>query len=80
MDDINAKIKEAQDALNIAIINNEKQSIIKPLEEKLKELIEAKQKIEDAIKAENEKINSEIAAKKADIEGAAKAYQNIKRF
>ena len=80
MDEINAKIKEAQDALNIAIINNEKQSIIKPLEEKLKELVEAKQKIDDAIKAEKEKIDSEIAAKKADIEGAAKAGVSLERY
>ena len=80
IDEINAKIKEAQDKLNIAIINNEKQSIIKPLRENLKELIEAKQKIEDAIKAENEKIHSEIAAEKADIEGAAKAGVSLKQY
>ena len=80
IDEINAKIKEAQDKLNIAIVNNEKQSIIKPLEENLKELIEAKQKIDDAIKAEKEKIDSEIAAEKADIEGAAKAGVSLERY
>ena len=80
IDEINAKIKEAQDKLNIAIVNNEKQSIIKPLEENLKELIEAKQKIDDAIKAENEKINSEIAAEKADEEGAIKAGVSLKQY
>ena len=51
IDEINAKIKEAQDKLNIAIINNEKQSIIKPLRENLKELEEEKADIEGAIKA-----------------------------
>ena len=51
IDEINAKIKEAQDKLNIAIVNNEKQSIIDPLVEKLKELEEAKADIEGAIKA-----------------------------
>ena len=51
IDEINAKIKEAQDKLNIAIINNEKQSIIDPLRENLKELEEAKADIEGAIKA-----------------------------
>ena len=51
IDEINAKIKEAQDKLNIAIVNNEKQSIIDPLRENLKELIEAKADIEGAIKA-----------------------------
>lgn len=80
MDKINAQIKEAQDALNIAIVNNEDQSIIKPLEEKLKKLIEAKQKIDDAIKAKNDKINSEIAAEKADKEGAAKAGVSLDRY
>ena len=80
IDEINAKIKEAQDKLNIAIVNNEKQSIIKPLEENLKELIEAKQKIDDAIKAEKEKIDSEIAAEKADIEGAIKAGVSLKQY
>lgn len=51
IDEINAKIKEAQDKLNIAIVNNEKQSIIDPLVENLKELEEEKADIEGAIKA-----------------------------
>ena len=51
IDNINNAIKEAQDKLNIAIINNEKQSIIKPLRENLKELEEEKADIEGAIKA-----------------------------
>lgn len=51
IDEINAKIKEAQDKLNIAIVNNEKQSIIDPLRENLKELEEEKADIEGAIKA-----------------------------
>lgn len=51
MDNINNAIKEAQDKLNIAIINNEKQSIIKQLRENLKELEEEKADIEGAIKA-----------------------------
>ena len=79
-DEINAKIKEAQDALNIAIVNNADASIIKQLRENLKELIKAKQKNEDAIKAENEKINSEIAAEKADEEGAIKAGVSLKQY
>lgn len=51
IDEINAKIKEAQDKLNIAIVNNEKQSIIDPLRENLKELEEEKADIEGAAKA-----------------------------
>lgn len=80
IDEINAKIKEAQDKLNIAIVNNADASIIKPLRENLKKLIEAKQKIDDAIKAENGKINSEIAAEKSDKEGAAKAGVSLERY
>lgn len=51
IDNINNDIKEAQDKLNIAIVNNEKQSIIDTLRENLKELIEVKADIEGAIKA-----------------------------
>lgn len=51
IDNLNAETKKAEDELNIAIVNNEKASIIKVLKEKVNELKEVKADIEGAIKA-----------------------------